>query len=142
VSASVFADPIYPTPLYSSAPIVGSPVVSASGSFYGGGFAGDGFVRGGDGFIRTSIRNEVLGDTLDTFIPGTGGIFSTLNDVNVLRRAPDFFDSTITGRGYRRDPVGSFVRNNFFADRIGKFIPGASASLNAFNRVNLLASLL
>jgi hypothetical protein len=118
------ADPFYP----SFAPY---------GGFYGG-FYGDPNER----FFRNSVRNEFLGDTLDTFIPGTGGVFSAVNDVNLLRRAPDFFDSTISGRGYRRDPLGSFIRNDFFSGRIGKFLPGASASLNAFNRLNLLASLL
>jgi hypothetical protein len=147
VSASVatplLADPIYPATSFAS-PIYPGVSAGFSGGFYGGFYdKGDYFDRNGDYFDRNGglVRNEILGEVLDPIIPGVGGAFSTFSDINVLRRAPDFIDSTINGRGYRRDPVGSFVRNSIAANRLGNFIPGVSASLNAFNRVNLLASL-
>jgi hypothetical protein len=38
--------------------------------------------------------------------------------------------------------LGAFVRNDFYADALGKFVPGISGSLSAYNKLNLYSSLL
>jgi hypothetical protein len=163
VGAPILGDPIYPAVSTSfAAPIYGSayvPGVSAgfSGGLYGGGnvygggnfydnnnngFLGGGLFSQNGGYLSTSIRNDFLGNALEPILPGIGGILDTANDFNLLRRAPTYIDNTFSGQGYRRDPVGSFVRNGLFANQIGDLIPGISASLDAFNRFNLYSSLL
>jgi len=143
--------PIYPAASASfAAPIYANaytPPVSAgfSGGFYGGGGFYDNDnngLFGGGGAIGNTVRADIYGNALEPFFPGIGGTFSTLNNLNLLSNAPDYLESTFTGEGYRRNPVNAFVRNDLFANALGNFIPGASGTLNAFNRFNLFSSLL
>jgi len=140
-SGSVYAPPV-------SAGVYGGVGVYGGGNFYdnngnnNNGLFGGGLLDQNGGFLQTNIRNNFLGSALEPVLPGIGGVLSTANDLNVITNAPKFIDSTINGNGYRRDPVGSYVRNSIFSNELGDLVPGLSGSLDAFNKVNLYASLL
>jgi len=160
-TAPSFADTTYLPPVSASfaAPVYASgnvygPGVSAgfSGGVYGGGnfydnnnnggLFGGGLLNQNGPLLDTEVRNNVLGTALDPLIPGIGGVLSTANSLNVARNAPEIIDNTINGRGYRRDPVGSFVRNSIYSSELGGLLPGISGSLDTFNKFNLYSSLL
>jgi len=153
VTASV-ATPILGTPVVDTslaAPVVASaviPPVAVSGGFYAGGGVGGGggggqlFDANGQPVVNT-IRNNLYANALSPIIPGIGPIVNTANDVNLLRNSPQFVGNVLNGNGYRRNPVGSFVRNGFYANALGGILGGnVGSSLNTFNQLDLEASLL
>jgi hypothetical protein len=92
--------------------------------------------------VDTTIRNNFYANALAPIIPGIGGVIGFQNDINLLSNSPRFIDNVVGGVGYRRDPLGAFVRNDFYAGALGKFVPGVSGPLSTFNKLNLYASLL
>jgi len=152
------AAPIYSAPMYPAAPMYNAPYggfyagggfSAGGGGFYGGGFDNDngGFFNGplfdtNGNPVRNTIRNDFFANAISPFVPGIGGAVSLANNVNLVSNAPDFVNNVVGGNGYRRNPVGSFVRNGFYANALGGIIPGLSGPLNAFNKIDLAASLL
>jgi hypothetical protein len=144
--------PIFPASASFAAPIYSSAYVPPlrggfSGGLYGSGYVGNSILprplfdsRGNP--VDNIIHNNFIANGLNPLIPGIGGVVGLANDVNLLQNTPRFVNNLFGGVGYNRDPLGSFVRNNFYADQLGRFIPGVSGSLSAFNKLNLYTSLL
>jgi len=134
-------------PLYSP-PAVAAPLYSpyASGGYGGGGYGGfydnPPLLDFSGRPVYNTIRNDIVGGVLDPLFPGVGGIISTANDVNLLGNAPGFINNVFGGQGYGRDPFKTFVRNDFYANRLGRLVPGLGGPLSLANRFNLISTLL
>jgi hypothetical protein len=130
-----------------AAPIYSSAYVPPMRGPYGGPFVNTNILprplfdtRGNP--VDNIIHNNFIASGLNSIIPGIGGVVGMANDVNLITNTPRFVNNVVRGVGYNRDPLGNFVRNNFYADQLGRFIPGVSGSLSAFNKLNLYTSLL
>lgn len=143
VSAS-FASPAYASyPTYSPYPVYyypGDVRFSGNVRLGGGGNNNDLFNYNG-GVFGSTIRNNFYANALDPIIPGIGGAVSVANNYNLLANSPRIIDNVLSGDGYNRDPLRTYVRNDFYANALGSFIPGVSGSLSALNQYNLYASL-
>jgi len=146
VAAPLYAGASFAAPIYSSAVV---PPVRAgfSAGLYGGPFVNNRILPGPlfdsrGNPVDNIIHNNFIANGLAPLIPGIGGVVGVANDLNVIQNSPRFIDNLFDGRGYQRDPLGNFVRNNFFADQLGRFVPGVSGSLQAYNKLNLYTSLL
>jgi hypothetical protein len=144
-SASFAAPPLYAPPPIVSAGFAGgvyAPPLRVGGGLYSNTILPRPLFDSRGNVIDTTIRNNFYADALSPIIPGIGGAVSFANDVNLISNAPRFINGIYQGAGYRRDPLGTFVRNDFYADALGKFVPGISGSLSAFNKLNLYTSIL
>jgi hypothetical protein len=128
-------------PVYGPGPYVGGGF--GGGVRYGGGWGGNN--NNGlfdlNGGINANIRNSIYANALDPIIPGIGATINTFNDVSLLSNSGRYFNNIVGGNGYNRDPLGSYVRGQYFANQIGDFIPGVSDSLNTLNKLNFYAGL-
>jgi len=143
VSASVAPAASFAAPVYAS-----DYVAPVGGQVYGGFYGNAGFNSGPPPLFDTNgrpvyntVRNNLVAGALEPMIPGIGATVSAANDFNLLANSPQFINSDLNGVGYRRHPVDTFVRNGFYANALGKFMPGLTGSLNTFNELNLLANL-
>jgi hypothetical protein len=92
--------------------------------------------------VNNVIRNNFVANALSPSFPAFGSYVRTANDFNLIQNSGRFIDNVVGGYGYNRDPFGSFVRNDFYADQLGRFNTGLGTSLSNFNRLNLYASIL
>jgi len=67
---------------------------------------------------------------------------TTANNVNLIANSPRLVSNVVSGAGYQRDPLRTYIRNDYYADALGGFVPGLAGPLNALNQYNLYASLL
>jgi len=141
---------VLPAPILPAAPIYTSPAPVYGGFYGGGGFYGNGgFDNDNTGFfdlngnpVGNTIRNNFYANALSPIVPGIGGAVGFANNINLVRNAPDFVNNLVGDQGYRRNPVGSFVRNGFYANALGGILPGLGGPLNQFNKLDLAATLL
>jgi len=165
-AASVYAGPALSATVGApiiGAPIIGAPIVSAgfgapivanayvppvAGGFYAG--VNGGADVGGEPLfdangepVENTIRNNLYANALSPIIPGIGPAVAAADNVNLVANSPEFVGNVLNGKGYNRNPVGAFVRNGFYANALGGIFGGnVGSSLNAFNKLDLEASLL
>lgn len=152
-SAPIYASasaPIYSSyPVYNSYPVYSSyPVYNAPSSYYpysnvwSDPYRPQLFDFDGRRIVDSTVRNNFYANSLNTIIPGIGGAVQTANNLNLLGHSDQYFDNLLSRDGYHRDPFGTWVRNNYYGNAIGTFLPGTSSSLAALNQWNLYYSLL
>lgn len=131
----------YPVYANANANLNAYPVYANVGVRLNGGGSDPSLFNFNGNVLGSTIRNNFYADALGDFIPGIGGAVTVANNYNLLANSPRLIDNVMSGNGYQRDPLRTYIRNDFYADALGDFIPGISGSLSALNQYNLYANL-